>query len=138
MAIDTSELLDRLSLATSIQEFITENQNEFMPISCFEYLNELLGKKDVCVADVARKSGQGEYVYKVFQGKRKPSRDILICIAIGMGLSIDETQLLLRISQQARLDPRNRRDSIFLYSIKEKYSFEKLNELLYELNEQTI
>lgn len=138
MAIDTSELLDRLSLATNIQKFIVENQNEFMSITCFEYLNELLRIKDVRIADVAKKSGQGEYVYKVFQGKRKPSRDILICIAVGMNLSIAETQLLLRISRMARLDPRSRRDSIFLYSIKEEYSIEKLNELLYELNEQTV
>lgn len=136
--MDTAELLDRLSLATNIQKFIEENQDEFMTLSCYDYLNEILRKKELSIADVAKKSGQGEYVYKVFQGKRKPSRDILICIAVGLDLTIDETQLLLRISNLARLDPRIKRDSIFLYSIKEGYSIEKINEILFELSEQTI
>ena len=138
MIIDTKQLLNQLSKAKDIHKFIEEYEQEFLNLSPFDFMNEMLAKKGVSPAEIAKKSGQGEYVYKVFRGERHPSRDVVLAIAVGMGLGIEETQLLLRISKLASLDPRDKRDSIILYSIKEKHKIEQLNDLLYELNEQTL
>lgn len=138
MSIDTTELLNRLSNATDIKQFIIENEDEFLRLSCADFLNDLAAQRSISVAEVSKKSGQGSYVYKVFQGERKPSRDVILGIAIGMCLSIDESQLLLRISKLATLDPRNKRDSVVLYAIKENLAIEQLNDLLFEMNMQTL
>ncbi|MEA4896787.1 MAG: hypothetical protein VB067_11785 [Christensenellaceae bacterium] len=78
------------------------------------------------------------YVYKVFAGKRKASRDILLAIALGMGLTLAEAQLLLRIAQTAQLDPRNRRDSVIIYALDRALTAEKANEVLYDVKEATL
>lgn len=138
MDLSTSELLNRLTQASDINTFVDEYENEFLEMSCAEFLNEMLVCKKLNLADVVKRSGQGDYVYKVFRGERKPSRDILLAVAVGMGLSIDETQLLLRISKLAALDPRDKRDSVILYGLKEKKEYVKINDLLYELKEPTL
>lgn len=138
MSISTTELLNRLTKSDDITQFLDENEGEFLNISCAELLNELLAQKNMTTAEVAKRSGQSDYVYKVFRGERKPSRDIMISIAIGMSMSVNETQLLLRVSKLARLDPRDKRDSVILYGLKEQVDYIKINELLYDLGEPTL
>lgn len=138
MILDTKELLSKISEATDIRRFIDEYEEEFLHISPLDYLNEMLRQKDMSVSSVARQSGQGEYVYKVFRGERKPSRDVILAIAVGMQMNTAETQLLLRISKHAALDPRDKRDSILLYSLKEGLDVNRLNSLLYDMQEPTL
>jgi len=89
-------------------------------------------------ADVAQRFGQGDYVYKVFQGTRKASRDILLAIAIGMSLTVSETQMLLRIAQAAQLDPRNRRDSVMIYALNNNTTIESTNDILFDIDGNTL
>lgn len=128
--IDTKELINKLTPETDIDSFFEEYGDEFIKITPKELLNEYLVKYDLRVGAVAKLSGQGEYVYKVFNGERKASRDILICIAVGMKLKLEEAQLLLRVSKFAVLDPRDKRDSVIIFGIKSLYDYDRLNELL--------
>lgn len=136
--IETQELLNRLETEDDIALFFKENEGEFLTINLRELLNELVAHKELKLSDIVRKSGQGDYVYKVFNGDRKPSRDILIGIAIGMNLTFKETQFVLRIAKQAALDPRDKRDSILIYSINTGLEYPKVNDLLSEMNEKSI
>ena len=138
MNIETQELLNRLETEDDIALFFKENEGEFLTIDLRELLNELVAHKELKLSDIVRKSGQGDYVYKVFNGDRKPSRDILIGMAIGMNLTFKETQFVLRIAKQAALDPRDKRDSILIYSINTGLEYPKVNDLLSEMNEKSI
>ena len=138
MNIETQELLNRLETEDDIALFFKENEGESLTINLRELLNELVAHKELKLSDIVRKSGQGDYVYKVFNGDRKPSRDILIGIAIGMNLTFKETQFVLRIAKQAALDPRDKRDSILIYSINTGLEYPKVNDLLSEMNEKSI
>ena len=138
MAIDTTELLHKLSKASNIKEFINEHEQEFRNITWQEFLNDIIREKKISPTDVAKRSGQGEYVYKVIRGERKPSRDVCIAMSMGMSLTLDDTQLLLRVFKCAMLDPRDKRDSIIMYSIKEGHSIEQANDLLYDMEQQTL
>ena len=138
MNIETQELLNRLETEDDIALFFKENEGEFLTIDLRELLNELVAHKELKLSDIVRKSGQGDYVYKIFNGDRKPSRDILIGIAIGMNLTFKETQFVLRIAKQAALDPRDKRDSILIYSINTGLEYPKVNDLLSEMNEKSI
>lgn len=121
-----------------ILKYLDENSSEIINETPGGYLNGLLEIKGQKVADVAMRSERGDYVYKVFQGERKASRDILIAIAIGMSLTVSETQLLLRIAQTAQLDPRNRHDSVMIYALNNSLSVQKTNDILYDIDEMTL
>ena len=137
MQINTTQLLHKLCQAEDIKEFLSAYEQEFLTLSLPELLRELAAEKRLSVAAIVKRSGQGDYVYKVFQGERKPSRDIVLAMAVGMALTVNEAQLLLRVAKQAALDPRDKRDSVIIYALKETLPMEKLNDLLYELGEKT-
>lgn len=138
MNVETKELLNRLVNETDINAFFSENEGEFIVLDFKTFINDVLAQKDLKLADVVRRSGQGEYVYKVFNGVRKPSRNIVIGIAIGMRLTLNETQFLLRLSKQAALDPRDKRDSVLIFGIKSGYDFEEMTSLLKEMNQELL
>lgn len=138
MSLNTTQLLNKLSTATDIKAFVSEHEQEFRNITWQEFLNDIIREKNISPTDVAKRSGQGEYVYKVIRGERKPSRDVCIAMSMGMNLTLDETQLLLRVFKWAMLDPRDKRDSIIIYSIKEGHSIEQANDLLYDMEQQTL
>ncbi len=138
MGLSTAELLNKLSNVEDIKSFLNEYQEEFFNLSLKDFLNDTLSHKELSVANVAKNSGQGEYVYKVFSGERKPSRDVLIGIAFGMSLSLNETQLLLRIAKLGALDARDEWDSVVIYALNEGKSFTQLNDLLFELNQRVL
>ncbi|MDL2298773.1 hypothetical protein LJC40_06475 [Synergistaceae bacterium OttesenSCG-928-D05] len=133
----TQELLNEIAAAKEMGVYLDENENELINETTQSYLTKLIEEKQLKVADVVQKSAQGDYVYKVFQGARKPSRDILIAIAFGMSLGLEETQRLLRIAGVARLDPRNRRDSVVIYAVSKNLRIEDLNDILYDFSEAT-
>lgn len=138
MEKSTQELLHGLKETNDIQKYLDENSNEIIKETPQGYLNGLLQIKGLKASDVAVLSGQGDYVYKVFGGKRKASRDILLAVAVGMGLTVAETQLLLRIARIAQLDLRNRRDSVMLYALNNTLAVEQLNEILFDVKESTL
>ena len=132
----TEELLNKIRETTDIEHFMEENESNFMRETVPEYLDRLVAEKRLKVSEVAERSGQGDYVYKVFQGTRKASRDILLAIAFGMQLSLEETQVLLRTAGTAQLDPRSRRDSVVIYGLCKKLRITEVCDILYELKEK--
>lgn len=138
MKKSTEELLNLIQKASDIEYYIKENESEMLSLSLDVYLSKLLEEKNLKIADVMAKSEQGDYIYKVFKNQRKASRDILISIAIGMELDINQAQKLLRISKNARLDPREKRDSVIIYAITNNISVCELNDILYDIGERTL
>lgn len=132
MASITDDLLKKLKNSKNIQAFFDENEDKFIKETPLSFLNHIINTKNMTVAQVAKISGSTEYVYKVFNGTRKPSRNIIIAIAFGVELSFEETQLLLRISKQAILDSRDKRDSIIIYGLMNRLSIYEVDDLLYK------
>lgn len=133
MKKSTQELLSLIQNAENIEIYLKENEMELQHWTLDNYLQHLIEEKHMKVADVMNNSQQSDYVYKVFKNQRKASRDILIAIALGMECSLDEAQTLLRIVSQARLDPRNQRDAVFIYAVLHKLPVVQVNEILYDL-----
>lgn len=126
----TDELLNQLKNASDIESFFKSHEDKFLNKSTSDYLNELIQIKNINISVVAKDSGAGEYVYKIFKGDRKPSRDVLLSIAFGMKLSLEETQFLLRLSKFAILDSRDKRDSTIIYAIMHDLSVFQLDDIL--------
>ncbi len=130
MATITEDLLNELKNAKDIKSFLDSHENEFLKETPVSFLNYIIESKNLTVAKVAAASGAGEYVYKIFNSTRKPSRNILIAIALGMGISLEEAQLLLRISKLAILDSRDKRDSVIIYGLANQLSMFEVDDLL--------
>lgn len=134
----TDELLNELKNAKDIETFFEAHKNQFINETTSSYLNSMLSLRDINISSVAKHSGAGEYVYKIFKGDRTPSRDILISIAFGMELSLEETQLLLRISKFAKLDSRSKRDSIIIYGLTHNLNVFQTDDILAEKDMTTL
>lgn len=95
------------------------------------HLEMLLEKKGLKKADVARGSElDRKYVYQIFDGTKTPSRNKLIAIAFGLQLSDEETQTMLKLSENRELYVRDERDAIILFALQRKMNIMKTNELL--------
>ena len=107
--------------------------------SISELLNALYDKKDISKAALARKAGMSEvYLHQVFSGRRKPSRDKLLCLCVGLGATLDETQRLLRQAALAEIYPKNKRDAIIGFGITHQMELSEINDKLFLENEKTL
>lgn len=100
-------------------------------------LNQYLDEKGLTKADVIRRLNvDRNYGYQVFNGKRIPTRNILIQLSLMLGLDIEQTDYLLRLADKPMLYVRNPVDARVFYSIKHGFSFEKAVPFIWEGKEE--
>lgn len=136
---NTGDLRMELMESANLDEFLSENKNSFNCECIPELLNNLLAEKDISKANLAKLSGTSEvYLHQIFAGKRKPSRNRLICLCYGLEASFDETQELLKYSGCAQLYPKNRRDAIIIYGLVHRTPLFEINDKLFTEDEETL
>lgn len=108
-------------------------------IDIAKYLKELLKAREVTVSELSSKLPYDRsYLYQFFNNRRRPTRTLLLQIAILLSLSTDETQRLLRIGQRAVLYPRVRMDAAVIYALEQGLSLDEANELLVQIEEEPL
>ncbi len=133
MKKDTSQLLRELENHKSFKAFYSENSDSLVKKELSAYLAQLLESKGITKAEAVKRSELSEiYAYQIFSGVRVPSRNKLLCIAVGMGLDLNETQTLLKCSGYAQLYVKNEFDCIIIYGICNTLSVIEINSLLFE------
>lgn len=131
----TDSMNNELKAATDIDKYLNRNEKNMINCTLSDYLNTLLYEKEISLPDVIRVSQLDRgYVYQIFSGRKTPSRDKLIAIAFGLGLSDEETQKMLKISGNRELYVKDKRDSIILYCLQRKKNLSDTNDLLYDYN----
>lgn len=129
----TGELLNILK-NSSLEDYLKENQNELIENPLCTYLNALLEEKKLKKSEVIKKSDIDQiYAYQIFSGTRVPSRDKLIVLCLGMELTLEETDTLLKYAGYATLYPRNKRDSVIISAIKNGQSRYDVDDILFDL-----
>ena len=121
----------------TLSQYLENNNDEFIHNNISSILNNLLIDKNCKKNIVIRKSGlNSNYAYQLFNGKKNnPSRDMIISLCIGMDLTIDEIQKVLKQCGFSILYPKIKRDSIIIYGIYHNNSIIELNILLEENNQ---
>lgn len=133
----TEELLERLLAAQSPEAYL--DQDLTIDRELPDYLHELLARRGLRRADVVRASGlNGTFVYDVFAGKSRLSRDNALMLAFGLGCDLRETQRLLRLDGVAELWPKVRRDAILIWCVDHGRSRVEADDELYELGEKPL
>ncbi len=135
----TSDLSEELMSQANLEQYITENQPYFTTLDLRAELAELYGRLAVSKAELARRAGMSEvYLHQVFSGRRRPSRDRLLCICIGLEATLEESQQLLKQVGYAPIYPKLKRDSIILHGLLHHTPLTEINDNLFNANEKTL
>ena len=135
MPVHTSTLLARLFKARNVPEYLADNQENLVGASFSEEVTALCGERGLTRSEVIRRAGiERTYGHQLFNGIRKPSRDKALQLAIGLNLSVEETQTLLKRMGFSALYPRIPRDAAILFAIRHSLGFVKTQDLLSSSN----
>ena len=139
MEKNTSEIVKELGLCPDFQTFYHENKDYMVSQKLTELLAQLLETKSLHKSQVIKKAEISEvYGYQIFSGIRVPERKKLLCVAVGMGLNIEEAQQLLKCAGYAPLYVKLPFDSVVLYGLCKGMSVVQINGLLYEYGLETL
>ena len=110
-----------------------------MPPSLEKFLDEKRQEKGLTIPQVMIASGLSKsYIYQIFDGKRSAGRDVMLRIAFGMQLSVEDTQRLLTLSGNSSLYPKIRRDAALIYALDKRGTLLEAEQLLAELGEMPL
>lgn len=139
MVKDTSEMLLELEGCSNFKEFLSENSENIIKKELSVSLNELLLKHSIKKSEAIKRSEINEiYAYQIFAGSRVPERNKLLCICFGMGLELNEVQVLLKTTGYAPLYIKNPFDCTVAFGIHKKFKLLEINALLYEYGLDTL
>ena len=135
----TDDLNQELMEQASLDQYITENEAYFVETDLTEVLARLYERCGLSKAELARQAEMSEvYLHQVFSGRRRPSRDRLLCLCIGMKAGLEEVQQLLRKAGHAPIYPRIKRDVIIIHGILYGTPLTEINDKLFVENEKTL
>lgn len=99
-----------------------------------DYLHTLLEAHHMTVIQAIQQCNlDRSYGYQLFNGTRRPTRDVLLTLAVQLGLTEEETQRVLKLAGRPVLYARNRRDAAVLYCLNHRLSPAETEALLSEL-----
>lgn len=129
--IHTSTLMRKLHKTKMIDSFLQQQAGQFEQESFQECLKKHCAAKNMIAEHViARAQIDRTYGHQLFNGTRNPSRDKVLQLAIALGLTVEETQHLLRCASKSALYPRIRRDAVIIYALKEHWNMADAQEAL--------
>jgi hypothetical protein len=122
----TTFLINELTKATDYKEYTQKNAGALGMPKLRDYLKKLCDELEMIPEQVIKKAGiERTYGHQLFNGRRKPSRDKVIQLAIGFGLGFEGCQDLLKIAHKNALYPKAERDSAIIFCLShEKDIFE--------------
>lgn len=136
----TSELLESLQRQScSLQCYLDDNAEQFVNEDIKAFWENLIAEKGYSKSNIINKADINYcYFYDILNGRKKPSKDKVIRIALAMKLTLDECQNALKISGRSSLYARDRRDSILIYAIQHKVPLFQCDELLLQHGEERL
>lgn len=135
----TGDLSQELMSQPDLDQYIKENRTCFADTDLAGALMRLCEKSGLSKAELARRAGMSEvYLHQALSGRRRPSRDRLLCLCVGMESTLEETQELLRQAGCAPLYPRRKRDAIIGHGLLHGTPLVEINDKLFSENEKTL
>jgi hypothetical protein len=137
--LTTTALFSLLEKSHSLEAFLDEHESDLPAPNISDYLSYLLERYQLSKQAVIRAANlERSNGYQIFNGYRTPRRNALLRIALGMQLTLEETQYLLKLALRGELYPRNRRDAAIIYCIQHKFSLIDAEIMLEQLDEEIL
>ena len=132
--LSSAEQDKRLRNSPTINEFLKQlkqTENQTLP----QYLNALLTDKDgkVSISKIVDTTSLNKsYVYRVFdcKSKEKPSRETLLEISAAMGLTVEETNRVMKLGKCSALRAKDERDAIIYFGLYHGMSYSDIDTIL--------
>jgi len=127
---NTNELINRIK-DWKKEDISFLQDKEFSCPEIQYYLADLIISHGMSNAQYIQKMNlERSYGYQLLNGRRKPSRELLIRTAILFCLDLEQTQRLLKIGDREVLYPRVKKDAIAVYAIEKGLELWEYQELL--------
>ena len=129
--VNTDSLLRKIVRTKNLNSFLQRNEQYLQAADFCELLQafcetrQLIPERAILLAQIDR-----TYGHQLFNGTRRPSRDKVLQLAVGMGLSVEEAQRLLQAAGKNALYPRLKRDAALIFCLKEGYDMMETQDLL--------
>ena len=134
-AKNTTELETELSEADDVKKFLDDNAENFRKFTLAEYLRRLLEEKNLSKAQVIRASElDATYAHHIFSGRKNPSREKILSLALAMGLMAKETDYLLYYAGHSKLYVRDTWDAVIIFALENGKTVLETDELLSDSN----
>lgn len=138
-SIDTCRLMELIS--SNPETFFQKNSaalRNIAPLPLSEYLYTFLKKKKISIPQLVIDSNLSKsYTYQILAGEKAPGRDILLRLAIALGMTLDETQHLLTIGDAGILYPKVRRDAAIICCILQGFNLRDTDDFLVSVGERS-
>lgn len=129
--VNTNTLMRQLFKANDLDAYLQGNADYLQAPDFCTLLKRCCEQREMLPAQVIERSQiERTYGHQLFNGTRRPSRDKVIQLALGLGLNVNETQQLLRSAGKSQLYPRLKRDAVILYGVQKKLSILAVQESL--------
>lgn len=139
MKKSTDDLYKEIQEKRSIEQYLKDNSNELLFSNLQDLIKFYIRSKKLNKSKVLDKANISKpYGYQIIKGEKHPSRDKLIELSFGMGLSLEETNRLLKQAGYSALYPRIPRDAIIISAIIKNKSLIDANGDLDEFGEDPL
>ena len=129
--VTTKELWAKLFQTPTVGGFLSENEASCAVPAFSDYISGLCKVKGIKPEQVLKKAGiEKSFGHRLFSGTRNPSRDTVLMLAFGFGLTTDETQQLLKVARMAPLHPRVKRDAVIAWCLHYRKSLVETQQIL--------
>jgi len=133
MSKRTDELSFELENSQSIHNYMEANEAEFDDKNFFSFLSALIADSGKPKTRIVADSCISEpYLYDLLRGGKRPTRNIIIKIAFGLGLTLETTERFLMLAGYRSFYPRHKRDSLLKYAFLNKMNISEADNLLVE------
>jgi len=127
---NTRELINRIKNRNRKDVSFLEDE-EFDCPKIQYYLADILRSHEMSgVEYITKMNLERSYGYQMLNGRRKPTRELLVRTAILFRLNLEDAQRLLKIGNREVLYPRVKKDAIAIFSIEKGLSLSEYQELI--------
>ncbi len=137
----TDDLMDELSLDVSDESALDKylekvsGYGDVSKTTFAEYYGKLLKERGLSSGDIEKQTGlEHSFCNKMINGKTSVSRNNMLALSIAAGLTLDEVEECLMLTNNGALYPKDSRDSVIIYSINRKLTLTETNDLLFSKN----
>ena len=134
-----ADILSQIDNEIEMQKYMKHHKVTDSYKSFVEYFKSLSNVKKLSDSELIKLSGvEKSYYYQIMKGTRNPSRDKVLRLCIGAGLTTEETTRALELNECAILYPMNKRDIIISVAINQHASVMDTNLLLDKYGEKPL
>ena len=137
--VELMSILKNIDDESYLDEFVKITSTNFSDLSLPNFFQNICKEKGISKSDLIKNAEiDRTYGYQILNGTKKPSRDKLLKLCISASLDIEESNKALKLGNVGQLYPKNPRDSIIIFGINKKLNLFQIDELLFNLNFDTL